>query len=131
MILLRFLDIKSLSDIPKRDFKEQWFRLWCQTRISLSLRPQSYSVYHSLDMSSLMSSAPITYLSASSKLVGIWDGILVGFSRSYTASRLSYWTKIRNYQVSPQGASLVRSSRVVNLGGSDPFWYLTMYFGAR
>ena len=25
----------------------------------------------------------------------------------------------------------MRSSRVANLGGSDLFWYLTMYFGAR
>ena len=25
----------------------------------------------------------------------------------------------------------MRSSRVANIGGSEPFWYLTMSFGAR
>ena len=64
-------------------------------------------------------------------LVGIWDGILVEVRRSSPASRLLYWPKIRIFQVSPQGESLVRSSRVANLGGSDPFWYLNMSFGER
>ena len=36
-----------------------------------------------------------------------------------------------DFQVSFQGASLVRSNIVTNMGGSDRFWYLTMYFGTR
>ena len=35
------------------------------------------------------------------------------------------------FQVYPQGVSLVSSSTVENLGGSETFWYLAMSFGAR
>ena len=101
------------------------------TTISLSSCPKRSSVYHSLSMSSLVISAPTAYLSTTSKLVGIWYGISVVVSRSSPASRLSSWHKIRIFQVSPRGASLVRSSRVENMCGYDPFCYLTMSFWAR
>ena len=71
LILLSFLGITPLLDSLSRDLKEQWFILWCQTRISLSSRPKRSSVDHSLAMSSLVSSDPIAILSTSFKLVGI------------------------------------------------------------
>ena len=43
--------------------------------------------------------------------------------------RLWSWPKIQILQVYPQGASLVCSSRVSNMGVYEPFWYLTMYPG--
>ena len=93
-------------------------------------RPRSL-IDHILAISSLASSATITSLSTSSRLVGIWDGLLVGVRRSSPASTLLYWPKIWIFQVSPQRASLVRSYILANLGGSDPFWYITMSFGER
>ena len=131
MILMRSLGIIPILDSLRSYLNEQWFRLWCQTRSSLSSRPKRSSVDHSLDMSSLVISAPIAYVSASSKLVGIGYGILVGVRRSSYASSISPWTKIRVFQVSLQRSSLVRSYIVANMGGYDPFWYLTMSSGAR
>ena len=49
---------------------------------------------------------------------------------SYLAFRLLYWPQTRIFQVCTNGAVLVRSSKVAHLGVSDPFWYLTMSFGA-
>ena len=76
-----------------------------------------------------MSSSPTVSFSTYSKLVWIWNGLSVGVRRSYPDIRLSSWTKVRIFQVSPQEAYLVHSSKVENLGGYDPFWYLTMYTG--
>ena len=61
MILMSFLDIIPLSYSLMRDLKEQWFSLWCQSRISLSSRPRRSSVDHSLSMSPLVISAHILY----------------------------------------------------------------------
>ena len=97
-------------------FKDQWFSLWCQIRISLLSRPKRSLVDHRLVMYSLIILCPTVYLFTSSKLVGIGDGLSVRVSRSYLTSRLLSWTKIRVFQVSPQGSSLVRSSMVVNYG---------------
>ena len=116
MILLRFLGIIPLLDILRKDLKYQWLSLWCQTRIPLSSFPQRSLVNYILAMYSLISSSPITYFPTSSRLVGIWYGLLVGVRRSFTASRISPWLKIHIFQVSTQVASLVRSSRVANLG---------------
>ena len=55
----------------------------------------------------------------------------VGVRRSSPTSRLSSWTKMRIFQVSLQGASLLRSYIVANVGGYDPFWYLMISFGDR
>ena len=78
-----------------------------------------------------MSSDPTPYFSTSSKLVENFDGILVGVRRSPPAPRLLSWNKIRIFQVSPQGALLVRYARVDNMVGFDPLWYLMMSFGSR
>ena len=129
LIILRFMGIILLLDSLMSYLKEQWFRMWCQTRISLPSLPIRSLVEHSLDMSVPVRSYHIASFSASSKLVGILDGLLVGFRRYSPASRLLSWPKIRIFQVTPQGASLVRSSRVANLVGSEPFWYLNMSFG--
>ena len=128
---MRFLVIITLLDNPRRDLKEKWFSLWCQIRSSLSCCPQSSLVNHRLAMSSHMSSSPTASLSTPSNLVRIWDGLLFGFSRSYPAYKILSWPKIRIFQVSTHAASLVRSYRVENLGGSDPIWYLTMSPGDR
>ena len=82
-------------------------------------------------MSSLIISAPTISLPNSSNLVGSWDVLLVIVRRSSPTSRLSYWPKIQFFLVSTQLASLLISSRLVNLGGSDPFCYLDMSFGGR
>ena len=89
LIFLVFLGIFPLLDSLIRGFKEHWFNMWCQSRISLSPRPQRSLVDHSLDMYSLMSSDPSEYLSTSYKLVGIWDRLLVGVRRSSHASMIS------------------------------------------
>ena len=125
------LDIIPLLDSLLRYLKEQWSSLWCQTRSSISSCPKRSSVEHSLAISSLVSLAPTVYLSNYYKLVWIWDGLSVRVMRSSPASRLLSWPKIRVFHVSPQRASLVRSSRVANMGGSGPFWYLMMSFGYR
>ena len=65
LILMRLIGIIPLLDSLMMYFKEQWFSLWCQTMIYLSSRPRSYLVGHSLTMSSLVSSSPISYLSTS------------------------------------------------------------------
>ena len=91
LVLLSFLGIISLLDSMRRNLKEHWFILWCQTRISLS----SHLKRSSVAMSSLVRSAPTASLYISSKLVGIWDGLSVGVRRSSTASRLLSLPKIR------------------------------------
>ena len=131
LIFLSFLGIIPLLDSLRRDLKDKWFRLWCQTRTSLLSRHKRSSVDHRLSTSSLVSSDPTASLSTSSKLVGIWYGLSVRVRRSSLASRILPWPQIRILQVSPQGSSLVRSSRVEDLGGSEPFWYLTIYVGDR
>ena len=50
MIFMSFLGITPLLDSMRRDLKEQWFILWCQTKSSLSYRLKSSSVEHSLAM---------------------------------------------------------------------------------
>ena len=131
LILLRFLGINSILNILRMDLKEEWFILWCQTRITLFSRPKRSLVHHSLYMSSLMSLSHTTSLFTSSKLVGIRDGFLVGVRRSSPAYRLSSCPKIRIFQVSLQVSSLVCSSRVADMGVSNPLWYLAMSFGGR
>ena len=91
MTLLIFLVIITLLDNMRRDLKEQQLSLWRQIRTPLSPCPQRSSVYHILDMSSLVRSATTEFLSTSSKLVGICNGLLVGVMRSYTVFRLSSW----------------------------------------
>ena len=81
-------------------------------------------------MSSLLNLDPSAYFPTSSNLVGIWDGLSVGVRRSYPTSRLLSWPQIRIFQVSPQGDSSVRSSRVTNLVITCPLWYLKMSPGA-
>ena len=112
LTLLIFLAIIPLLDVLRRDLKEQWFSMWFQTRSSLLSRPKSSSVDHSLVMSSLLRLYPNVSFSTSSKLVGKYNGLLIRVRRSFPASRLLSWPKIRIFQVSPQGTSLVRSSRV-------------------
>ena len=131
LISMRFLGIAPLLDSLRRYLKEQWFSLWFQTRRSLSSRPKGSLVSHVLTMSSLVRLSPTTYLPTSSNLVGIWDGISVGVRRCSPDSGISPWPKIWIFQVSPQVSSLVRFSRVENLGGSDPLWYITMYLGDK
>ena len=106
LILPRLMVIIHLLDSLRRHFKVQWFSLWCQTRSSLSSRPKSYLVDHSLNMSSLVSSYPTKSLSTSSKLVGIWDGLLVGFRRPYTSSKFSSWPQIRIFGCLPRDTPL-------------------------
>ena len=118
MNLMSFLGIIPLWDNLGRNLKEQWYSQWCQTRSPFSYRPKRSSVDHSLAISYLMRLDPTAYLSTSPKLVGIWYEISVGVRRSSPTSRLYYWPKIRIFQVSPQEASLVLSSRVENMGGS-------------
>ena len=67
LTLLNFLGIIPLFDSLKRYLKDQWFRLWCQTRISISSRTKGSSVDHSLAMYFLVSSAPTVSFSTSSK----------------------------------------------------------------
>ena len=74
--------------------REQRFILWYQTRSSLSSRPKTSSVDQKLSISSLVSSYHIISLSASSNLVGIWDGISAEVRMSYPFYRLSSWPKI-------------------------------------
>ena len=93
--------------------------------------PEGPSVDHILATPSLVISATIAYLSTLSRLVGILDGLLVKVRRSYFAFRLLNWPKIWIFQVSPQGASLMRSYIVVNMGVSDPLWYLNIFWGMR
>ena len=95
LILLIFLGIIPILGSLMREFKDQWFSMWCQTRSSLSSRHRRSSVEHRLAMSSLVSSDPITYFSTSSRLVGILDGLLVGVRNYSTAYRLLYWPKMR------------------------------------
>ena len=61
LIFLSFLGIISLLESLGKYFKDQWFILWCQTRISLSSHPKGSLVYHSLAVSSLVILAPIEY----------------------------------------------------------------------
>ena len=82
-------------------------------------------------MSSLASLAPTASFTNYYKLVGIWDGLSVGFSSSYPTSGLLSLPQVRIFQVYLQEASLVGSSIVVNLGGSDLFWYITISLGDR
>ena len=56
------------------------------------------------------------------------SGVVRGFS---PVSRISYWTKIHIFPVSPQEASFVRFSMVENMGGSYPLWYIVMSPGDR
>ena len=102
MTLLIFLDITPLLDNLRRYLNYQWFNLWCQTRSSLYYRPKMSSVNHSLAISSLISSATNISLYTSSKLVEIWDGILVGVMRSSPASRISYCPLIRISRCTPR-----------------------------
>ena len=88
LILPRFLCIIILLYSLMRYLKDQWFSLWCQTRISLSSRTKSSSVEHSLDMSSLVISAPTVYFYTYYNLVGIWDGLLFVVRRTSPTSRL-------------------------------------------
>ena len=127
---MRFLGIISLLDNLINDLKVQWFSLWCQTRSYLSSHPKSSSVDHILAMSSLVSFSPTTSFSTSSKLVVSWYGLSIRVRRSSLASRLSYWSKIWIFWVSPQEASLVRSSRVENMGRCGSFWYCTISPGS-
>ena len=114
MGLLSFLGIIILLDNIRRDLKVQWFRLWSQTRISLSSRPKRSLVDHSLDMFFLVSLDSTTSFYKSSKLVGSWYGILVVFRKSSPDYMVSSWTKIRTFQVSLQDSSLPLFSRVEN-----------------
>ena len=93
LILQSFLGVILLLDSLRGDLKDQWFSLWCQTRSSLLSCPKRSLINRHLAMSSLLSLDPTASLSTSSKLVGIWDGLLVGFRRYYPASRLSSWPK--------------------------------------
>ena len=131
MILLSFLGIIPQLDSIRRYTNEQLFSLRFQTRSPLSSCPKRSSADHSLAMSSLVRLAPITYFPISSKFFGFLDGLSVGVRKSSPASRLLSWTKIRIFQAFPQGASLVRSYRVANMGLYDPFWYLAISFGDR
>ena len=121
MVLLRFLEIVPLLDSLMSYLKGGCFSMWYQTRSSLSSRPRRSLVGHSLSISYLVILAPIAFQYTSSRLVGILDGLSVRVRRSSPVSRILYWPKIWVSQVSPQRSSFVRSSRVVNLGGSYPF----------
>ena len=92
--MMRFLGIIPLLYILRKDLEEQWFRLWCQNRSSFSYLPKRALVDHILDMSYLVISATTAYFSNSSKLVGIWDGLLVGVVSSSPASSISSWPQI-------------------------------------
>ena len=116
LILVSSLSIILLLDSLRMDLKEQRFRLWCHTRSSLLSYPLRSSIDHILAMSSLVSLACITSFSTSYKLVGFLDGLLVKFRGSYPVSRLLSSQKILILQMSPQGASLMRSSIMVNMG---------------
>ena len=131
LVLLSFLGITRLLDTLLRYLKEQCISLWCQNRIYLSSCRRRSSVGHILAISSLMRLATIVSFSTSSRLVRIWYGILVGVRKSSRAFSILSLSKFCISQVSPQGASLVHSSRVANLGGYDPFWYINLSFWDR
>ena len=101
LTLLRFLGIIPLLDNLRRDLKEQWFSLWFQTRISLLFHPKRSVVDHRLAIYSLISLSSTASFPNSSKLVVIWDGLLVEVRRSSPTSRLRSWPKPRIFQVSP------------------------------
>ena len=92
--MLILLSIMTLLVGLRGDLKDQWFSLLCQTRSSLLSRPKISFVDHIFTMSSLVISAPAASLSTSSKLVGIWYGILFRVRRYFISSRLSYWPQI-------------------------------------
>ena len=117
MTFLILLGIIPFLNHLSRYLRVQWFSLWYQTKISLSSCTDSSLVDHILAIYSPVRSDPTTSLCPSSKLVGSCYGLLGRFSRSYHASRISSWPKIRIFQVSPQGGSLIRSSTVMNRGG--------------
>ena len=131
LTMMSFLGIIPFLDNLMRYLKEQWFILWCQTKSSFLSRPKKSLVDHSLSMSFLFILDPTASLSTSSKLVGIGDGIFFGVMSSSPASSILPWPKIRIFRVSPQEDSFMRSSRVVNMSGSDPFWYITMSHGYK
>ena len=87
MALLIFLVIIPLLDDMRSYLKKQWFILWCETSSALSSRPKRFSVDHRFSMSSPMRLSTTVYLFTSSKIVGIWDGLPVGVSRSSPVSR--------------------------------------------
>ena len=93
MIILIFLGIITLLNSLMRDLKEQNFILLWQTKIPLLYLPRSSSVVYILNMSFLVRPSPITYLSTSSRLVGIWYGIAVEVRRFASASRLFSWAQ--------------------------------------
>ena len=116
MTLLILSRIITLLNNMWRNFEVQWFRLICQTRISLFPHHKRFLIYHRLDMSYFVRSSLTKYLSTSYKLMGSWYGLLVGVRRFYPECMVYSWTKISIFQVSPQEASLMRSSRMKNWG---------------
>ena len=131
MILLIFLGIIPLLYNTNMDFKVQYFSLWCQNRIYPSSRTKTSSVDHSLSMSFLVILVPTTCLYTSSRWVRIWYGLLVVVGWSYLISMVFYWPKIWIFQVSPQGGSLMQSSRVTNQGWNVHFWCIVISLGGR
>ena len=121
--LLILLCIIPLLYNLRRDLKDQWFVLWCQTRISLLSHPKSSSIDHGLAMSSFVISDPTTSLSNPSNFVGSWDGILVRVKRSSPDSNpLTCPKNTYLSSVSPRGLlSVLRSYRVANMSGSGIF----------
>ena len=131
LTLLSFLGIITLLDNQRRYLKEQWFSPWLQIRSSLLYYPKNSLVDHRLAMYYLVSLSPNASFSTSSNLMGIWGGLLSRVRRYSPATRISYWPKIWILQVTLQGDSFRCSSRVENLGGFNPFWYITMSPGDR
>ena len=102
MILMIFLGIIILLNNLRSDLKQQWFRLWCQTRSSLSSHPKRYSVEHILDRYSLLRQAPTILLSTYFNLVGIWYGLSVVVRSSSPDSSISSCPKILIYMCFPR-----------------------------
>ena len=100
------------QELPLVFFK----RVFCWSQLGHVL-PIKFGFYH--------------ILSTSFRLVGILDGLSVGVRRSSPVSRHLYCPRMKILHVSPQGVSLVRCSRVVNLGRSDTLWYFILSPGAR
>ena len=126
LTFMSFLRIVYLSDYLWRDFTVQQFSLWFQKNIYLWSHPKRYSVDHNLSMYALVRSDPNTYLYTSYKLLGSCDRLFFRVRRSYNASRVSSWTQIRIFRVSPKGASLMRSSGVKSRWSSSTFCYIKM-----
>ena len=115
----------------RRVLKVQCFSLWYHTSTPLSSGPKISLAEHTLSNIIFFSLYPTISIFTLSMMAGSCDGISVRVSRSYTDSRVFSWTILIIFQVSPQKASLISSSRLAKRPLSFPSRYLRIYNRAR